>query len=149
VFILIYIGGAWRPRGVLMSTLADHKRPITTLCVADDHSFFVSGADDGAVKVWDAAGIYGRESNHSIATTLTPRLTYTGLTGQIRALVPVEDSCSVAVAGGGKRGQVHVLRLDAARLGADAHGNGNGVAGSTTNGCNYYWQCSATNGFHY
>ena len=74
-------------------------------------------------------GIYARESSHSIATTPTPRLTYTGLTGQIRALVSLEDSCSVAVAGGGKRGQVHVLRLDAAVLGADAHGTGNGVAG--------------------
>ena len=44
-------GPSWRPRGVLVASLPDHQRPVTALCVADDHSFFVSGAEDGTIKV--------------------------------------------------------------------------------------------------
>ncbi|PQE23933.1 hypothetical protein CJF32_00006733 [Rutstroemia sp. NJR-2017a WRK4] len=44
---------SWRPEGILVATFAEHVGPIHHIAVAPDHVFFLTGGDDGCVKVWD------------------------------------------------------------------------------------------------
>ena len=44
----------WRPEGALVALLSEHTAPINRVAVAPDHRFFVTGSDDGTVRVWDA-----------------------------------------------------------------------------------------------
>ena len=98
-----------RVREIVLSVQADHKKAVTAMCVAHDHSFFVSGAEDGVLKVWDAARWGDRDASD---TSPEAKSSYPALVGRIRALVPCEGSTSVAAACGGRRGQVHVVRVD-------------------------------------
>ena len=43
----------WKPEGVLVATFAEHVGPVHHIAVAPDHVFFLTGGDDGCVKVWD------------------------------------------------------------------------------------------------
>lgn len=43
----------WRPEGILVATFAEHVGPVKHLAVSPDHIFFLTGGDDGCVKVWD------------------------------------------------------------------------------------------------
>ncbi|KAK5657766.1 hypothetical protein OQA88_2839 [Cercophora sp. LCS_1] len=43
----------WRPSGQLVATFAAHAGAINRIVVAPDHQFFLTGGDDGCVKVWD------------------------------------------------------------------------------------------------
>lgn len=43
----------WRPEGVLVATFSEHAGPVKHICVSPDHMFFLTGGDDGCVKVWD------------------------------------------------------------------------------------------------
>ena len=45
----------WRPDGILVATFAEHVGPVRHIAVAPDHIFFLTGGDDGSVKVWDTA----------------------------------------------------------------------------------------------
>lgn len=45
--------GNWKPKGVLIANLQEHQRAVNEIAVAHDSTFFVSGSDDGTVKVWD------------------------------------------------------------------------------------------------
>lgn len=43
----------WKPEGILVATFSEHTGPIRHIAVAPDHVFFLTGGDDGCVKVWD------------------------------------------------------------------------------------------------
>lgn len=43
----------WRPEGVLVATFSEHIGPVKHIAVSPDHIFFLTGGDDGSVKVWD------------------------------------------------------------------------------------------------
>lgn len=43
----------WKPEGGLVATFAEHTGPLHHIAVAPDHLFFLTGGDDGCVKVWD------------------------------------------------------------------------------------------------
>ena len=43
----------WRPQGVLTATFGEHTGPINRVVPSPDHVFFITGSDDGTVKVWD------------------------------------------------------------------------------------------------
>ena len=43
----------WRPEGVLVATFGEHTGPINRVLPSPDHAFFITGSDDGTVKVWD------------------------------------------------------------------------------------------------
>ncbi|KAK5000462.1 Serine/threonine-protein kinase [Elasticomyces elasticus] len=49
--------GHWRPVGQLVAVLGEHTGRINRVVVAPDHTFFLTGSDDGSVKVWEAARI--------------------------------------------------------------------------------------------
>ena len=44
----------WRPKGQLVAVLGEHTSRVNRIAVAPDHSFFVTGGEDGFVRVWDA-----------------------------------------------------------------------------------------------
>ena len=37
----------WRPKGLLVGHFSDHKAAITVIKVSTDHTFFVTGSEDG------------------------------------------------------------------------------------------------------
>jgi phosphoinositide-3-kinase regulatory subunit 4 len=43
----------WKPEGVLVTTFSEHIGPVKHIAVSPDHMFFLTGGDDGCVKVWD------------------------------------------------------------------------------------------------
>ncbi|VBB84052.1 Putative Putative serine/threonine-protein kinase VPS15 [Podospora comata] len=43
----------WKPAGKLVGMLAEHVGPINRVVPSPDHRFFITGGDDGCVKVWD------------------------------------------------------------------------------------------------
>jgi phosphoinositide-3-kinase regulatory subunit 4 len=43
----------WKPEGILVATFAEHVGPVHHIAIAPDHVFFITGSDDGCVKVWD------------------------------------------------------------------------------------------------
>ncbi|KAI8157694.1 putative serine/threonine-protein kinase VPS15 [Colletotrichum sp. SAR 10_70] len=45
----------WRPTGRMVATFAEHTGAINRIVASPDHVFFVTGGDDGNVKVWDSA----------------------------------------------------------------------------------------------
>lgn len=60
----------WRPQGVLVAHLHEHKGPVNSIAASTDNMFFVSGSDDGNVKIWDCQRLEKNVANKS-------RLTYT------------------------------------------------------------------------
>lgn len=49
---------SFRPKGRLVTTLREHKRPVTSVAVTDDQTMFMTASrDDGEVHVWSAADI--------------------------------------------------------------------------------------------
>lgn len=94
----------WRPRGVLVANLTEHKHAVSALCVPDDHTFFASGGEDGTVKIWDAAGLDARSE-------VAARLTLRAPPGRITALAMCRSSTALAVAQ--DSGAVTLVRVDA------------------------------------
>ena len=45
----------WRPEGTLVATFGEHRGPINRVLPSPDHAFFITGSDDGTVKVWDTS----------------------------------------------------------------------------------------------
>lgn len=43
----------WRPLGQLVASIGEHVGPINRVVASPDHQFFLTGGDDGCVKVWD------------------------------------------------------------------------------------------------
>ena len=43
----------WRPEGTLIATFGEHTGPINRVLPSPDHAFFLTGSNDGTVKVWD------------------------------------------------------------------------------------------------
>eukprot|EP00727_Mastigamoeba_balamuthi_P002364 m51a1_g12124 hypothetical protein (1463) ;mRNA; f:75-5247 len=93
----------WRPSGLHIGHLAEHRGAITQLRVSQDNSFFASASTDGKVKIWDCQRL---EKN---ATTRS-RKTYTGLGGRVTALGIVSGTHSVAC--GNDAGVIHVVKVD-------------------------------------
>ncbi|KAF2467655.1 phosphoinositide 3-kinase regulatory subunit 4 [Lindgomyces ingoldianus] len=97
-------GIPWRPEGILVATFGEHTAAVNRILVAPDHAFFITGSDDGSVKVWDTSRL---ERNVSRRSRQTYRL---GDGVKVSSLVFVEQTyCFVAT---GNDGSVHVVRVD-------------------------------------
>ncbi|GAB0138615.1 hypothetical protein EsDP_00006841 [Epichloe bromicola] len=94
----------WRPEGHLVATFGEHKGPINRVVPSPDHIFFVTGGNDGCVRVWDTARL---ERN----ITQRSRQTHKHAEGaRVLALCFVENShCFVSCA---SDGSVHVVKVD-------------------------------------
>jgi len=60
---------SWIPEGNLVAHLVEHRAGVNFICVSRDCTFFLSGSDDGTIKVWDCQRLEKNVSNKS-------RLTY-------------------------------------------------------------------------
>ncbi|KNC97679.1 VPS15 protein kinase [Spizellomyces punctatus DAOM BR117] len=98
----------WRPEGILVAHLAEHREPINCLRISADNTFFVTCSDDKTVKVWDTARLEKNVTNRA-------RLTYTGHEGKVKALTFCENTHSVASAS--EDGAIHVCRVECVNRG--------------------------------
>ena len=93
----------WRPRGVLVAHLQEHRSAVNDIAISTDHSFFVSASDDSTVKVWDSRKL---EKDISFRS----RLTY-HLEGS-RALCTAMLRGSAQVIVGACDGMIHMFSVD-------------------------------------
>lgn len=93
----------WRPRGVLVAHLQEHRSAVNEIAISHDHSFFVSASDDSTVKVWDSRKL---EKDISFRS----RLTY-HLEGS-RALCTMMLRNSTQVVVGACDGIIHMFSVD-------------------------------------
>lgn len=93
----------WQPKGILVAHLHEHKGAISNIQVTTDNMFFVTGSDDGTVKIWDCRRLEKNVTNRS-------RLTYSSQGGKIKALAICENSHSVA--SGSDNGTIHVFKIE-------------------------------------
>ncbi|KAI9686194.1 MAG: Serine/threonine-protein kinase [Bathelium mastoideum] len=94
----------WRPDGVLVAMFSEHNGPITRVVIAPDHLFFLTGSDDGSVKVWDSARL---ERNIAHRSRQTHRH---GSGVQISSLAFVENThCFIST---GTDGSINVVKVD-------------------------------------
>ncbi|EGU82094.1 hypothetical protein FOXB_07372 [Fusarium oxysporum f. sp. conglutinans Fo5176] len=94
----------WKPVGQLVATFSEHKSPINRILPSPDHVFFITGGDDGTVRVWDTARL---ERN---ITHRSRQLHKHGDNTRVVALCFVENShCFVSCA---SDGTVHVVKVD-------------------------------------
>lgn len=99
----------WRPEGVLVATFSEHTGAINRIMPSPDHTFFITGSDDGTVKVWDTLKLERNLAHRS-------RQTHKHTDGaKVKCLTFVENthtfiSCATD-------GSVHVVKVDYARIG--------------------------------
>ncbi|KAI1435001.1 hypothetical protein GGR50DRAFT_349876 [Xylaria sp. CBS 124048] len=95
---------AWKPSGRLVATFSEHRGAINRVVPSPDHQFFITGGDDGCVKVWDTSRL---ERN----VTHRARQTHKHAAGaKVVALCFVENthtfvSCATD-------GRVHLVKVD-------------------------------------
>ncbi|CAM0943441.1 unnamed protein product [Alopecurus aequalis] len=96
----------WKPRGVLVAHLQEHRLSVNDIAVSDDNAFFVTASDDSSVKIWDT-----RKLEKDIA--FRSRLTYS--LGTSRALCTTMLCGSSQVVVGASDGALHLFSVDCAR----------------------------------
>ncbi|XP_072035782.1 phosphoinositide 3-kinase regulatory subunit 4-like isoform X1 [Amphiura filiformis] len=96
---------SWKPRGLLVAHLHEHKAAVNRVEVSQDHTLFATGSSDGTVKIWDSAKLIGKSN------TNRSRQTYNRQTGKIKALTFCHASHSIASAS--EDGSIHVYRIEA------------------------------------
>lgn len=96
--------GLWQPEGVMIAMLGEHKAAINRVVVAPDHKFFLTGSDDGTVKIWDT-GRLERTVNHR------PRGSHVqGVNVRVTSLAFVENThCFIST---GSDGSVFLVKVD-------------------------------------
>lgn len=92
----------WRPKGVLVASLAEHAGPVNSISLSRDNLFLASGSNDGTVKVWDC-------QRFKLAASATSQLTYPQ-GGRVTTLTVCDSSHSVASAS--DNGTVHVFKVE-------------------------------------
>ncbi|KAF1846776.1 ARM repeat-containing protein [Cucurbitaria berberidis CBS 394.84] len=97
-------GIPWRPEGTLVASFGEHAAAVNRILVSPDQGFFISGSDDGSVKVWDTSRL---ERNITRRSRQTYRL---GEDVKVTSLVFVEQTYSFVATG--SDGSVHVVRVD-------------------------------------
>lgn len=96
----------WTPKGKLVATFSEHAGAVNRIAVSPDHVFFVTGGDDGTVKVWDTARL---ERNIAHRSRQTHRQ---APDAKITALCFIENThCFISCA---SDGSVHVVKVELA-----------------------------------
>ncbi|KAF3767769.1 hypothetical protein M406DRAFT_61566 [Cryphonectria parasitica EP155] len=99
-------GEGWKPTGKLVATFSEHIGAVRRIAVSPDHVFFVTGGDDGAVKVWDTTRL---ERNIAHRSRQTHRH---APGGKVTALCFIENThCFISCA---SDGSVHVVKVETA-----------------------------------
>ncbi|KAL2260757.1 hypothetical protein VTK26DRAFT_5149 [Humicola hyalothermophila] len=94
----------WRPSGKLVATFSEHTGAINRIVVSPDHQFFLTGSDDGSVKVWDTARLERNITHRS-------RLTHKHPAGaRVLAMCFIENTHSFVSCA--NDGSVHVVKVE-------------------------------------
>ncbi|KAL2500940.1 protein kinase family protein/WD-40 repeat family protein [Forsythia ovata] len=93
----------WRPRGVLVAHLQEHRSAVNDIYLSMDQNFFVSASEDSTVKIWDCKKL---EKDISFRSRLTYSL------GGSRALCVTVLQGSSQVVVGASDGMIHVFSVD-------------------------------------
>lgn len=97
----------WKPRGILVAHLHEHRLAVNRIQVIPDTSLFATCSNDGTVKVWDCGRMDGRSiSNRS-------RQTYSRMDGQITSLTVCQNMQSLAAS---DAGHIHVFRVESGTI---------------------------------
>lgn len=96
----------WKPASRLVATFSEHHGAVNRVVASPDHVFFITGSDDGAVKVWDTARLERNSTHRS-------RQTHRHAAGsRVLALCFIENThCFISCA---SDGSVHVVKVDTA-----------------------------------
>ncbi|XP_012255655.2 phosphoinositide 3-kinase regulatory subunit 4 isoform X2 [Athalia rosae] len=95
----------WRPRGIPVAHLHEHRAAVNRLVSIPDTSLFASTAADGCVRVWDVSKMEGRNiANRS-------RQVYTHRGGPLVGLAVCDQGQSLA-SSASQSGTVFVLRVE-------------------------------------
>ncbi|XP_043922670.1 phosphoinositide 3-kinase regulatory subunit 4 [Protopterus annectens] len=97
----------WRPKGLLVAHLHEHKSAVNRICVSDEHSIFATCSNDGTVKVWDSQKMEGR------TTTTRSILTYSRMGGRIKTLTFCHGSHYLAAAS--DTGTIQLLSIETSK----------------------------------
>uniref|UniRef100_J3LI06 non-specific serine/threonine protein kinase n=1 Tax=Oryza brachyantha TaxID=4533 RepID=J3LI06_ORYBR len=97
---------SWRPRGVLVAHLQEHRSSVNDIAVSNDNTFFVTASDDSSIKIWDT-----RKLEKDIA--FRSRLTYS--LGSSRALCTTMLHGTPQVIVGASDGTLHLFSVDCTR----------------------------------
>ncbi|KAK4448061.1 Serine/threonine-protein kinase ppk19 [Podospora aff. communis PSN243] len=94
----------WKPQSKIVATFSEHFGSINRVVVAPDHKFFITGGDDGCVKVWDTTRLERNVTHRS-------RLTHKHAPGtRVLSLCFIENThCFVSCA---SDGSVHVVKVE-------------------------------------
>jgi phosphoinositide-3-kinase regulatory subunit 4 len=94
----------WRPEGLLVAMLGEHTDAVKHIAIAPDQAFFITGSDDGSVKVWDSSRLEKNVAHRS-------RQTHRHASGvNVTALCFVENThCFIST---GSDGSVHAVKVD-------------------------------------
>ncbi|KAI9810014.1 MAG: Serine/threonine-protein kinase [Phylliscum demangeonii] len=94
----------WRPEGSAVALYGEHTSAINRVVLAPDHVFFITGSDDGTVKVWDSARL---ERNIAFRS----RQTYKHAAGsKVKSLCFIENTHCFASAA--TDGTVQIVKVD-------------------------------------
>ncbi|KAJ8060412.1 hypothetical protein OCU04_010740 [Sclerotinia nivalis] len=99
----------WRPEGTLVATFAEHVGPIHHIAVAPDHVFFLTGGDDGCVKIWDTGRLERNIAHRSRQTHKHAN------DAKVTALCFVEHTHSFVSCG--SDGSINVVKVDCIQSG--------------------------------
>lgn len=94
----------WRPKGVLVAHLQEHRGAVNRLCVSPDHKFFASCSNDSTVRLWEVSRLEGKTAaNRS-------QLVFNKQSGCIKCLTFCGSSRRLAAAS--DLGSLNVYTLD-------------------------------------
>lgn len=94
----------WRPRGVLVAHLQEHKSAVNRLAVCPDHKYFTSCSNDGTVRLWEVGRLEGKTAANRAQTIFNKQ------GGKIKCCTFCEGSDSIATAS--DNGTLHVYRIN-------------------------------------
>ncbi|NXI47040.1 PI3R4 kinase, partial [Galbula dea] len=98
----------WRPKGLLVAHLHEHKSAVNRIRVSDEHSIFATCSNDGTVKIWNSQKMEGK------TTTTRSILTYSRIGGHVKTLTFCQGSHYLALAS--DNGAIQLLSIEASKL---------------------------------
>lgn len=100
----------WKPKGLLVAHLQEHRAAINRIQVSHDHAFFASASNDGTVKLWESEKLEG----NSVANRSKQTLKNTSLPGEkVKGLVFCEASGpSLSLATFTDLGAINIFKIE-------------------------------------
>lgn len=95
--------GPWKPEGTLVALLNEHTASVNRIAVSPDQAFFISGSDDGTVKVWDTKRLERNITHRSRQTHKH------AAEAKITSLTFVQDTLSFISTA--TDGSIHIVRV--------------------------------------